>query len=224
MIRYLKEYHNFSYIYIKKKNMETRIIEPNPILIEYFQLTNLWAQNLHADLTDFIQDGEWHYIQDNIEDNILLLKRLEEVNLLTKNVNICDCGIGLGMIMFDLYLQSKDIKDTTFTFTGIEKYERYINTLNNQLDKYWEKNLNIIHNDIMNENYSNYNFIYLYDPFKIDKKLMNFFQKVITEMPEGGIVIGIDQFRIENYGDQTLINDFRKLKQYIIDDLVVYQK
>ena len=224
MIRYLKEYHNFSYIYIKKKNMETRIIEPNPILIEYFQLTNLLAQNLNADLTDFIQDGEWHYIQDNIEDNILLLKRLEEVNLLTKNVNICDCGIGLGMIMFDLYLQSKDIKDTTFTFTGIEKYERYINTLNNQLDKYWEKNLNIIHNDIMNENYSNYNFIYLYDPFKIDKKLMNFFQKVITEMPEGGIVIGIDQFRIENYGDQTLINDFRKLKQYIIDDLVVYQK
>ena len=204
--------------------METRIIEPNPILIEYFQLTNLLAQNLNADLTDFIQDGEWHYIQDNIEDNILLLKRLEEVNLLTKNVNICDCGIGLGMIMFDLYLQSKDIKDTTFTFTGIEKYERYINTLNNQLDKYWEKNLNIIHNDIMNENYSNYNFIYLYDPFKIDKKLMNFFQKVITEMPEGGIVIGIDQFRIENYGDQTLINDFRKLKQYIIDDLVVYQK
>ena len=204
--------------------METRIIEPNPILIEYFQLTNLLAQNLNADLTDFIQDGEWHYIQDNIEDNILLLKRLEEVNLLTKNVNICDCGIGLGMIMFDLYLQSKDIKDTTFTFTGIEKYERYINTLNNQLDKYLEKNLNIIHNDIMNENYSNYNFIYLYDPFKIDKKLMNFFQKVITEMPEGGIVIGIDQFRIENYGDQTLINDFRKLKQYIIDDLVVYQK
>jgi hypothetical protein len=53
---------------------------------------------------------------------------------------------------------------------------------------------------------------------------MNFFHKVITQMPEGGLVIGIDQFRIENYGDQTLISDFRKLKQHIIDDLVIYQK
>jgi hypothetical protein len=204
--------------------MEAQIIEPNPILIEYFQLTNILAQNLNTDLTDFIQDDEWHYVQANIENNILLLKRLEEVNLLPTNVNLCDCGIGLGTVMFDLYLQSKDIKDKTFTFTGIEKYDRYVNTLNNQLDKYWENNLNIIHDDIMNENYSNYNFIYLYTPFRIDTKLMNFFQKVITEMPEGGIVIGIDQFRIENYGDQNLINDFRKLKQHIVDDLVIYQK
>ena len=204
--------------------METRIIEPNPILIEYFQLTNHLAKTLNTDLTDFIKNDEWHYIQDNIENNILLLERLNKVNLLTNNVNICDCGIGLGTIMFDLYLQSKDLGDKKFTFTGIEKSHRYIDALNNQLDKYWENNLNIIHNDIMNENYSKYNLIYLYDPFKIDTKLINFFQKVITEMPEGGIVIGIDQFRIENYGTQTLINDFRKLKQHIIDDLVVYQK
>jgi hypothetical protein len=126
--------------------------------------------------------------------------------------------------MFDLYLQSKDIKGTTFTFTGIEKYERYINTLNNQLAKYWENNLNIIHNDIMNEDYSKYNFIYLYTPFSIDTKLMNFFQKVITEMPEGGLVIGIDQYRIENYGNQTLIDQFKQLKRHILDDLVIYQK
>jgi len=204
--------------------METQIIEPNPILIEYFQLTNQLAQNLNSDLTDFIQDDEWHYVQANIENNILLLKRLEEINLLTTNVNICDCGIGLGTVMFDLYLQSKDIGDKTFTFTGIEKYDRYVNTLNNQLAKYWENNLNIIHDDIMNTDYSNYNFIYLYTPFRIDTKLMNFFHKVITQMPEGGIVIGIDQFRIENYGEQNLINDFRKLKQYIVDDIVIYQK
>jgi len=204
--------------------METQIIEPNPILIEYFQLTNQLAQNLNSDLTDFIKDDEWHYVQANIENNILLLKRLEEINLLTTNVNICDCGIGLGTVMFDLYLQSKDIGDKTFTFTGIEKYDRYVNALNNQLAKYWENNLNIVHDDIINEDYSKYNFIYLYTPFRIDTKLMNFFHKVITEMPEGGIVIGIDQFRIENYGSQNLINDFRKLKQYIVDDIVIHQK
>ena len=204
--------------------MEAQIIEPNPILIEYFQLTNHLSQSLNSDLSEFLENNEWHYLQSNIENNILLLKRLEEINLLTTNVNICDCGIGLGTVMFDLYLQSKDIVDKTFTFTGIEKYERYIDTLNNQLAKYWENNLNIIQNDIMNEDYSKYNFIYLYTPFTTDTKLMNFFHKVITQMPEGGLVIGIDQFRIENYGDQTLISDFRKLKQHIIDDLVIYQK
>lgn len=76
----------------------------------------------------------------------------------------------------------------------------------------------------MNEDYSKYNFIYLYTPFTVDTKLMNFFQKVITEMPEGGLVIGIDQYRIQNYGDQTLIDQFKQLKQHIIDDLVIYQK
>ena len=72
--------------------------------------------------------------------------------------------------------------------------------------------------------YSKYNFIYLYTPFSIDTKLMEFFQKVITEMPEGGLVIGIDQFRIENYGNETLNNQFKQLKRHILDDLVIYQK
>lgn len=204
--------------------MEAQIIEPNPILIEYYQLTKHLAQSLNSDLSEFEENNEWHYVQNNIENNILLFERLKEVNLLTNHLNICDCGIGLGTVMFDLYLQSKDIKDTTFTFTGIEKYERYITTLNNQLAKYWENNLNIIQNDIMNEDYSKYNFIYLYTPFSVDTKLMNFFQKVITEMPEGGIVIGIDQFRIQNYGSETLNTQFKQLKRHILDDLVIYQK
>ena len=46
--------------------MEAQIIEPNPILIEYFQLTKHLAQSLNSDLSEFLENNEWHYVENNI--------------------------------------------------------------------------------------------------------------------------------------------------------------
>jgi hypothetical protein len=102
----------------------TEEVEPHPLLIEYLQIAYNLNDEVNKNLEEFFQAGEWHYIQADIETNIFLLKRLNEVGLLSDEVNICDCGIGLGTILYDLYLQSKEF-DNKFTFTGIEKYKRY---------------------------------------------------------------------------------------------------
>jgi len=102
--------------------METQIIEPNPLLVEYFNKKQQIIESEKIDLYKFDQDGEWHYVESNIEDNIFLFKRLDEVGLLPDKVNVCDCGVGYGTILYDLYLQSKEFTGKEFTFTGILRY------------------------------------------------------------------------------------------------------
>ena len=176
-----------------------------------------------TDSDEFIESGEWYYIQSNIKNNIGLLKSLKHNNLLPDEINICDAGIGLGTILFDLYLQSKEFTDNKFTFTGIEKYEIYIDYLNNNLIKYWDNQLELIHDDIMNQDFSKYNFIYFYTPFRTSDKLMEFYLKIVNEMPKGGIVIGLDHYRIQTYGSPELIEKFRELKYYNLENQV-FQK
>lgn len=201
----------------------TEIIEPNPILIEYLEKAYNILPHLNSNLEDFFQSGEWHYVQADLETNIFLLKRLEEKRLLPSEVNIVDCGVGLATILFDIYLQSKDF-DNKFTFTGIEKHERYVQFLKSELNKYWNGELNIIHDDIMNQDYSKYNFIYFYQPFKVSDKAIKFYSKVINEAPEGAIIIGLNHFQVLTYGDVDLIEIFNKLKPHKIDDVVVFKK
>lgn len=202
----------------------TEIIEPHPKLIEYLEIAYNILPEVNKDLNDFFEAGEWHYIQSDLESNIYLFKRLDEVGLLTNQINACDCGIGLGTIFFDLYLQSKEFPNNKFTFTGIERHDRYIDCLNNNLLKYWDSNLNLIHDDIMNINYSNYNFIYFYQPFKISDKAVAFYHKVISEAPEGAIIMGLNTFQVQAYGDEVLNNVFRKLRYHKIDDLHIFIK
>jgi len=186
----------------------TEIIEPHPKLIEYLEIAYNILPEVNKDLNDFFEAGEWHYIQSDLESNIYLFKRLDEVGLLPNEINACDCGIGLGTIFFDLYLQSKEFPNNKFTFTGIERHDRYIDCLNDNLLKYWDSNLNLVHDDIMNINYSNYNFIYFYQPFKISDKAVAFYHKVISEAPEGAIIMGLNTFQILAYGDEVLNNLF----------------
>jgi hypothetical protein len=202
----------------------TEIIEPNPLLVEYFEKVNNLKSTVKVDLDKFDTDGEWQYVESNIERNIFLLKRLDEKGLLSNKNNICDCGIGFGTVMYDLYLQSKDFTDKEFTFTGIEKYDEYVDSLKSDLLSYWNGDLNIVHDDIMNYNYSDINFIWFYTPFKVSEKLMDFFEKIIDEIPVGGIIIGLDQFRVMEYGSKELIEKFNELSFNMIDDIIVYQK
>jgi hypothetical protein len=201
----------------------TEIVEPHPLLIEYLQIAYNLNDEVNKNLEEFFQAGEWHYIQADIETNIFLLKRLDELGLLPNEINVCDCGIGLGTILYDIYLQSKEF-NKTFTFTGIEKYKRYTDTLRTHLLKYWNDELNIIEDDIMNVDYSNWNFIYFYQPFKIADKAIKFYLKVIEEVKPGTIIIGLNHFQVQTYGDENLINLFNQLKPHKIDDVVVFQK
>ena len=82
-------------------------IEPNPHLIKYFEITHNFKTNLS--LSDFTNNGEHFNVLSNIDQNIFLLKRLEERGLLKDSNSICDCGIGLGNCLFEIYLQSKEI-------------------------------------------------------------------------------------------------------------------
>jgi hypothetical protein len=201
----------------------TEEVEPHPLLIEYLQIAYNLNDEVNKNLEEFFQAGEWHYIQADIETNIFLLKRLDELGLIPNEINICDCGIGLGTILYDIYLQSKEF-NKTFTFTGIEKYKRYTDTLRTHLLKYWNGELNLIEDDIMNVDYSNWNFIYFYQPFKIADKAIKFYLKVIEEVKPGTIIIGLNHFQVQTYGDENLINLFNQLKPHKVDDLVVFQK
>ena len=98
-------------------------IEPHPDLIEYFNITQNFTSNLTVDI--FTNVGENYNILSDINQNIFLLKRLDELNLLKEENHIIDCGIGLGNTLFEIYLQSKEI-DKKFYFKGVEKQKVYI--------------------------------------------------------------------------------------------------
>ena len=85
----------------------TEIIEPHPILMDYIADASALFTDFDGGLKDFINNEEWHYVPSELEQNIYLMKRLDEQGLIADNNYIFDCGIGLGTNMFDLYLQSK---------------------------------------------------------------------------------------------------------------------
>jgi hypothetical protein len=203
----------------------SELVEPNPLLIEYFVKVRQLLTDLNKDISSFREANEWPYIESNIEFNIFLLERLKSLDLLPESpIKILDCGIGLATIMYDLYLQSKEISDHKFEFYGVEKWRPYIDSFNEHLSGYWNGALNITEDDLMNHNYSQYNFIWIFTPYSTSDKLMKFFDKVISEMPVGGIVFGLDQYRIETYGSESLRMKLGLLKPYKVDELVLYRK
>jgi hypothetical protein len=203
----------------------SELVEPNPLLIDYFVKVRQLLTDLNQDISGFKEAGEWSYIESNIEFNIFLLDRLKSLDLLPKgSIRICDCGIGLATIMYDLYLQSKEFSDIEFEFWGVEKCRPYIDSFNENLSHYWNGALNIIEDDLMDHNYSSYNFIWIFTPYSTSDKLMAFFDKVILEMPLGGIVFGLDHWRIETYGSDLLKERFRELEVHKVDELWVFRK
>ena len=166
--------------------LTTTIVEPNPVLIEYYQKAKEFE--IKEMLVNKIEDGEWLYIQSNIDQNIFLLKRLEDLGLIPDSGKICDCGIGLGTAIFDIYLQSKDI-EKEYSFVGIEKQSKYVDYLNESLLSFWDGNLEVVSGDLMDQKYNEYDIIYCYTPFRNVDKLREFYLKVISEMHEGAILI-----------------------------------
>lgn len=198
------------------------IIEPNPLLIKYVQRCNSLFTEFDSLKKDFVDSNEWHYIMSNLEQNIFLLQRLKEKNLLNKNtINICDAGIGLGAALFDIYLQSQEITDKKFYFTGIEKYDSYLNYLNEYLIENWENNLTIIKGDIMQQDYSKYDIVYSYSPFRSPRLLVDFYTKVKNEISPGSLII---ENRNKGYGIESTMTMVDGLECIVLDDIVVFRK
>jgi hypothetical protein len=199
-----------------------KIIEPNPILIEYVKKCNSLFTEFDSLKKDFVESDEWHYIMSNLEQNIFLLERLKQNNLLNKNtINICDAGVGLGSALFDIYLQSKEIKDIKFTFTGIEKYQDYIEYLNKYLLTYWSNDLNIKKGDIMEQDYSNYDIVYSYSPFRSPRLLVDFYTKIKNEIKPNSLIIENRNF---GRGIESTLFMVDGLEPIELDDIVIFKK
>lgn len=197
----------------------SEILEPSPVLVEYYQVAREFEMS--DMLTSKVGDGEWLYIQSNLDQNIFLLKRLDELGLIPNLGKICDCGIGLGTAIFDIYLQSKEI-EKKYSFVGIEKQENYVDYLVENLLVFWNNELEIIKGDLMDQNYSDFNIVYCYTPFKDIEKLRAFYLKVISEISEGAILI-----ENKNYGlgeGEILSSISDDITPIDLDGLIVFQK
>lgn len=197
------------------------IIEPNPRLLEYIADASSLFTDFDGARREFIENEEWHYIQSELEQNIYLLSRLEEKKLLPEKVDVFDCGIGLGTTMFDLYLQSKDMLGKNFTFSGVEKHDRYSDFLEQKLLHYWDGKLNLYRGDIMDRDYTSYNMVYTYSPFKTVEKLEDFYKKVVSEISSGSIII---ESRNCGKGFAETLSRIPGLDEIEVDCIFVYKK
>jgi hypothetical protein len=148
------------------------------------------------------------------------LKRIKERNLLREENNIVDCGIGLGFCLYDFYLQSKEI-DLKFNFFGIEKYKSYLDCLKSNLIQFWNSELNLINSDILEQNFSNYNIIYTYGPFRSEKKQKELMDKISSEITSGSIII---ENANSGKGHFHLLSKIDLLQEVEIDDIYIYIK
>ena len=208
--------------YIEKLNYYDSLFGFN---YNYEQLNNFAkdASNLFTNFDDkkseFSSNDEWHYISS--KQNSFLIKQLDDRLLLSGNNSICDCGIGLGTALFDLYLQSKEILDKNFTFTGIEKHRSYIDHFRNNLETYWDGNINYIEDDIMNQDYSNYNIVYTFSPFRTESLLMEFYTKIVSEIKKGSLLI---ENREHGKGFNNILLKVENLEMIMLENIVVFIK
>lgn len=193
-------------------------IIPHPDLIDYYKVTDTFTSNLSV--TDFTNFGENYNILSDINQNIFLLKQLDELGLLKETNRICDCGLGLGNALFELYLQSKEI-NKRFYFTGIEKQKVYVDFILENLSHLWKDNLNLVNSDIMNIDYLNFDIIYSYSPFNNYQQLRSLYQKVISEISPGSIIVEHANFGLGHF---NLLEEFTELQKIELEQIYVFKK
>lgn len=193
-------------------------IKPHPDLVEYYRITDTFSSNLTVDV--FSNVGENYNIISDINRNIFLLKQLDDLGLLKETNRICDCGLGLGNALFELYLQSKEI-NKRFYFTGIEKQKVYVDFILENLSHLWEDNLNLVNSDIMNIDYLNFDIIYSYSPFNNYQQLKLMYQKIISEIKSGSIIIEHANFGLGHF---NLLEEFNDLQKIELEQTYVFKK
>jgi hypothetical protein len=73
----------------------------------------------------------------------------------------------------------------------------------------------------MNVDYSKYNIVYTYTPFKTTEKLSNLYNKIISEISPGSILI---ENKNAGLGLHGILTELEGIKKIQIDDIVVFQK
>lgn len=193
-------------------------IEPHPELIEYYNITNNFSSNLKIE--DFTSTGGHYNVVSDIDQNIFLLKQLNELNLLLDVNHICDCGIGLGNALFEIYLQSKEL-DKLFSFTGVEKQKVYVDFIKDNLLHLWKDRLILKNDDIMSINYSPYNLIYSYSPFNNYNQMKSMYDKIVSEIKSGSIII---EHANKGLGHFNLLEEIKGLEKIKLDYISVFKK
>lgn len=197
----------------------SEILEPSPILVEYYQKAREFETK--EMLVSKVGDGEWLYIQSNLDQNIFLVKRLDDLGLIPESGKICDCGIGLGTAIFDIYLQSREL-GKKYSFTGIEKQSRYIDYLRESLVGFWNGDLDLVEGDLMDQCYGSFDIVYSYTPFRDMEKLRDFYLKIISEMRPGSILI-----ENKNYGlgeREILCSISDEIEPIDLDGIIVFKR
>jgi hypothetical protein len=193
-------------------------IEPHTDLIKYFEITHNFKSDLSVNV--FTDNGEHYNVLSDIDQNIFLLKKLNEFDFLKEENHICDCGIGLGNALFEIYLQSLDI-NKNFYFYGVEKQDVYIKFIIDNLSHLWKDKLSLIKDDIMNVDYSKFNIVYSYSPFNNKKKLEKMYQKIVNEIQLGSIIVENANL---GKGHFELLREFTELEEIDLDGLYIYKK
>lgn len=157
-----------------------------------------------------------------IDNNGNLMKNLENYGLLLNDNNICDCSIGLGGSLFDIYQQTINIQNKTFHFYGVEKNKNIIELFEENLRKFWPK-IYIINDDIMNHDFSRYNIVFTSSEQLNESE--NIYLKIIDELPIFGILIENSN---KGLGFQNCLIDLLQTHPQIeiidVDGFVIYQK
>lgn len=192
-------------------------VEPNPLLVEYFNKMNKVMINPEE---GFLKEVDYPYILSNFGQNIFLLKRLQEMELLREENSMVDCGIGLGFCLYDFYLQSKEF-ELKFNFFGVEKYKSYLDCLNNNLLHFWNSELNLINSDVLDHDFTKYNIVYTYGPFMVEKKQKQLMEKIANEVTSGSIII---ENACSGKGFFNILSKIESLKEVEIDDIYIYVK
>lgn len=193
-------------------------LEPHPDLIEYYNITGTFKSDLTIDV--FSNVGEHYNVVSNIDQNIFLLKQLDRFGLLRESNTVCDCGIGLGNALFELYLQSKEI-DKEFYFSGVEKQKVYTDFILNNLSHLWKDGLDLENDDIMNVNFTRFNIVYSYSPFNNVVQLKSMYQKIISEISSGSIIIEHANWGLGHF---NLLEEFTELEKVQLDSMFVFKK
>lgn len=193
-------------------------LEPHPDLIEYYNITGTFKSDLTIDV--FSNVGEHYNVVSNIDQNIFLLKQLDRFGLLRESNNVCDCGIGLGNALFELYLQSKEI-DKEFYFSGVEKQKVYTDFILNNLSHLWKDGIILENDDIMNVNFTRFNIVYSYSPFNNAVQLKSMYKKIISEVSLGSIIIEHANWGLGHF---NLLEEFTELEKVQLDSMFAFKK
>jgi len=193
-------------------------LEPHPDLIEYYNITGTFKSDLTIDV--FSNVGEHYNVVSNIDQNIFLLKQLDRFGLLRESNNVCDCGIGLGNALFELYLQSKEI-NKEFYFSGVEKQKVYTHFILDNLSHLWKDGIDLKNDDIMNVNFTRFNIVYSYSPFNNAVQLKSMYKKIISEISSGSIIIEHANWGLGHF---NLLQEFTELEKVQLDSMFVFKK